>query len=126
MAIESFATQVIVAVACLSAQTWASIVVATPVVRLAATLGWFMVMLQQAWARLLLHSQWFLLLLSLLLQQPKERSFLAVAAPPDQLNQWLIQLRLSFAPKGSEGVLGGGLSQMEIDQTYQEHKKLTL
>ena len=89
-----------------------------------------MVMLQQAWARLLLHSQlhsqWFLLLLPLLLQQPKERSFLAVAAPPDQLNQWLIQLRLSFAPKGSEGVLGGGLSQMEIDQTYQEHKKLTL
>ena len=115
MAIESFATQVIVAVACLSAQTWASIVVATPVVRLAATLGWFMVMLQQAWARLLLHSQlhsqWFLLLLPLLLlrlQQPKERLFLAVAAPLGQLNQWLIQLRLSFAPKGSEGVLGGG------------------
>ena len=134
MAIELFATQATVAVACLLAQTWAAIAVATlaaiPVARLAATLGWFMTMLQQAWERLLLHSQWlsqwFLLLLPLLLQQPKERLFLAVAAPLGQLNQWLIQLRLSFAPKGSEGVLGGGLSQMEIDQTYQEHKKLTL
>ena len=115
MAIELFATQATVAVACLLAQTWAAIAVATlaaiPVARLAATLGWFMTMLQQAWERLLLLSQWFLLLLPLLLlrlQQPKERLFLAVAAPLGQLNQWLIQLRLSFAPKGSEGVLGGG------------------
>ena len=123
MAIELFATQATVAVACLLAQTWAAIAVATlaaiPVARLAATLGWFMTMLQQAWERRLLHSQWlsqwfsqwFLLLLPLLLlrlQQPKERLFLAVAAPLGQLNQWLIQLRLSFAPKGSEGVLGGG------------------
>ena len=120
MAIELFATQATVAVACLLAQTWAAIAVATlaaiPVARLAATLGWFMTMLQQAWERLLLHSQWhsqwlsqwFLLLLPLRLQQPKERLFLAVAAPLGQLNQWLIQLRLSFAPKGSEGVLGGG------------------
>ena len=116
MAIELFATQATVAVACLLAQTCAAIAVATlaaiPVARLAATLGWFMTMLQQAWERLLLHSQWlsqwFLPLLLLRLQQPKERLFLAVAAPLGQLNQWLIQLRLSFAPKGSEGVLGGG------------------
>ena len=116
MAIESFATQAIVAVACLFAQTWAAIVVATPVVtpvaRLAVMLEWLTAMLQQAWKRLLLHSQWLsqrsLLLLPLLLQQPKERLFPAVAALPGQLNLWLIQLRLSFVHEGSEGVLGRG------------------
>ena len=112
MAIESFATQAIVAVACLFAQTWAAIVVVTPVARLAVMLEWLTAMLQQAWKRLLLHSQWLsqrsLLLLPLLLQQPKERLFPAVAALPGQLNLWLIQLRLSFVHEGSEGVLGRG------------------
>lgn len=50
------------------------------VARLAATLGQFITTLQQAWEQLLLLKQRFLPLLPLLLRQPKERSFLKVAA----------------------------------------------
>ena len=96
MAIALFATQATAVVACLFAQTRAAIVVVTlavanlvvvtlvvanlAVARLAATLGQFITTLQQAWEQLLLLKQRFLPLLSLLLRQPKERSFLKVAA----------------------------------------------
>ena len=110
MAIALFATQATAVVACLFAQTRAAIVVVTlavanlvvvtlvvanlavanlAVARLAATLGQFITTLQQAWEQLLLLKQRFLPLLPLLLRQPKERSFLKVAAlvavPLDQL-----------------------------------------
>ena len=96
MAIALFATQATAVVACLFAQTRAAIVVVTlavanlvvvtlvvanlAVARLAATLGQFITTLQQAWEQLLLLKQRFLPLLPLLLRQPKERSFLKVAA----------------------------------------------
>jgi len=120
VAIESFATQATVVVACLFARTEATkvavILVAIPVVILVALLAatlWATNMLQQASKPLLLLSQrQSLRHLLLQLQRPKEKSFLkVVAARLDQrlLNRWLIQLRLSFANKGSEGVLGRGL-----------------
>jgi len=96
VAIALFATQATAVVACLFAQTRAAIVVVTlavanlvvvtlvdanlAVARLAATLGQFITTLQQAWEQLLLLKQRFLPLLPLLLRQPKERSFLKVAA----------------------------------------------